>query len=232
VSRITRKELKTDNFAVEVGHTVTFIEEHRDKIIRYGGIALAVLAMIIIYSVYSGHEHKEAEAALTHAIEVQEAPVGASGSGGLAFPTQEAKDAEAIRAFTDVKVKYSGRPEGQIASYYLASILADQGKMAEAEKSFQDVAAHADANYASLAKLALSQIYFANGRNAEGEAMLRDLIAHPTALISSNQATVTLARHYIATKNNAEARKLLEPLRTSADGISQLVVGMLGELQQ
>ena len=231
MSRITRKELKTDNFALEVGHTVTFVEEHRDKIIRYGGIGLAVVALIVAYSLYSGHEHKAAEAALTHAIEVQEAPVGQSGSGGLAFPTQEAKDAEAIRAFTDLKVKFSGRPEGQIASYYLASIQADQGHLAEAEKSFQDVADHADANYASLAKLSLSQIYFANGRNPQGEAVLRDLIAHPTAFVSSNQAAVTLARHYIAIKNNAEARKLLEPLRTSTDGVSQLAVGMLGEMQ-
>ena len=41
MSRITRKELKTDKFALEIGHTVTFFEEHRQEIIRYGGVALA-----------------------------------------------------------------------------------------------------------------------------------------------------------------------------------------------
>ncbi len=233
MSRITRKELKTDNFALEVGHTVTLFEEHRDQIIRYGGIALVVAALIFIYSMYAGHEHQAAEAALTHAVEVQEAPVGQSGTGGLAFPTQEAKDAEAVKAFTDLKNKFSGGSEAQIASYYLASIQADQGNLAQAEKGFQDVADHAKADYASLAKLSLSQIYFSDGRNVQGEALLRDLIAHPTAFVSSDQATVTLARHYMAVKNNAEARKLLEPLRTSqAGGVSQLVVGMLGEIAQ
>ena len=63
-----------------------------------------------------------------------------SGNGGLAFPTQEAKDAESLRVFTDVRSKYPGSAEGEIAQYYLGSIKADQGKLAEAEKLFQEVA--------------------------------------------------------------------------------------------
>ena len=73
----------------------------------------------------------------------------------MSFPTQEAKDAEATKVFSDLKNKYSGSTEGEIASYYLASIQADQGNMAQAEKSFQEVAQHAEAGYASLAKLSL-----------------------------------------------------------------------------
>ena len=36
MSRITRKELKTDKFALEVEHTVSLFEQHRQEIIRYG----------------------------------------------------------------------------------------------------------------------------------------------------------------------------------------------------
>jgi predicted negative regulator of RcsB-dependent stress response len=230
VSRITRKELKTDKFALEVEHTVSLFEQHRQEIIRYGGIAAVVVALIIGYSMYSRSQHTVREQALAHAIEVQEAPVGQSGSGGMSFPTQEAKDAEATKVFGDLKNKYSGSSEGQIASYYLASILADQGKMAEAEKSFQDVVQHADAGYASLAKLALAQIYFSDGRNAQGEGMLRDVMAHPTAFVSSDMAAITLAKHYAALKNTAEAKKLLEPLK-SKPGVGQVAVGLLGDLQ-
>ena len=179
---------------------------------------------------YSRSQHAAREQALSHAIEVQEAPVGQSASGGLSFTTQAAKDAEATKVFSDLKNKYSGSEEGQIASYYLASIQADQGNMAQAEKSFQDVAQHSDANYASLAKIALAQIYFSDGRNAQGEGILRDLIAHPTVFVSADQATVTLARHYIAIKNPSEAKLLLEPLKSKA-GVGQVAVSMLGELQ-
>jgi TolA-binding protein len=161
---------------------------------------------------------------------VQEAPVGQSGSGGMSFPTQDAKDAEATKVFTDLKNKYPGSGEGEIASYYLSSILADQGKMAQAEKGFQGVADHAEAGYASLAKIALAQIYFSDGRNAQGETILRDLIAHPTVFISSDQATVTLAKHYAGLKNTAEAKKLLEPLK-SKPGVGQVAITMIGEMQ-
>ena len=229
MSRITRKELKTDKFALEVEHTVTLFEEHRNEIVRYGAIALAVAALIAGYVIYSRSQHATRQEALAKAIEVQEAPVGASGTGGLSFPTQEAKDAAATRVFTDLRNRYSGSAEGEIAGYYLASIQADQGNMAQAEKSFQDVANRADARYASLAKLALAQIYFSDGRNAQGEALLRDLIKNPTVFVSSDMATITLAKHFIALNNNAEARKLLEPLRTKP-GASQIAVTLLGQL--
>ncbi len=231
MARITRKELKTDKFALEVEHTVTFFEEHQQQLIRYGGIAVAAVALIIGYSIYSGRQHTAREAALSHAIEVQEAPVGGlSANGGLTFPDQDAKDKEAIKVFSDITNKYSGSMEAEVAQYYLGAILADQGKLALAEKSFQEAAQKGNAQYSSLAKLSLAQIYFSDGRDSQGEAILRDLIAHPTVFVSSEQATITLAR-YLAIKKPAEARKLLDPLRTQPGAVSEVVLTMLGEMQ-
>jgi hypothetical protein len=230
VARITRKELKTDKFALEVEHTVTFFDEHRQELVRYGGIALGVAVLIAGYLIYAGREHVAREAALAHAIEVQEAGVGGvSATGGLSFPTQDAKDKEAIKVFSDLKNKYSGSMEGEVAQYYLGSILADQGNLAQAEKSFQEAAEKGDARYASLAKLSLAQIYFSDGRDTQGEGMLRDLIAHPTVFVSSEQATITLAR-YLANKKPAEARKLLEPLRSQPGSVGQIALTILGEM--
>ncbi len=42
-SNLSRKALKQDKFAVEVEHTVDFFAAHRPQVIRYGGIALAVI---------------------------------------------------------------------------------------------------------------------------------------------------------------------------------------------
>ena len=229
MARITRKELKSDQFALAVEHTVPFFEEHKQLLTRYGGIAAVVALLIVGYVVYSRHRHVESEAALTHAIEVQEAPVGASGNGGLAFPTQEAKDKEAIKVFTDLKNQYSGSNEAEVAQYYLGSIQADQGNMAQAEKSFLEASQKSNADYSSLAKLSLAQIYLSDGRAAQGEATLRDLIAHPTVFVSAEQATITLAR-YLSLSKPAEARKLLEPLRTQTGGVSQVALDILGGL--
>jgi predicted negative regulator of RcsB-dependent stress response len=232
VARITRKELKTDKFALEVGQTVNFFDEHRREMIRYGGIALGLAALIVAYVVYSHHQQIAREQVLTQAIQIQEAPVGPPTSPtGVAFPTQESKDQAAIRAFSALATQYSGSNEAEIAQYYLGAIQADQGKMADAEKTFLEVAQKGDARYASLAKLSLAQIYFSNGRDAEGEKILRDLIAHPTLFVSKDQATITLA-HFLMINKPAEARKLLDPLKTQNGAAGQAALTLLGQIPQ
>jgi predicted negative regulator of RcsB-dependent stress response len=229
VARITRKELKSDKFAQEVGLTVTFFEDHKDEIVRYGMIAAVVGLLVAGYAFYQRKQHGVREEALTKAIQVQEAPLGPSASGGLSFPTQEAKDREALRVFTDLRNKYAGSDEGEIAVYYLGAIKADQGKLAEAEKNFQEAAQKGDQNYASLARLSLAQIYFADGRADLGERTLRELIAKPTIFVSKEQAAILLAR-YLLVKKPAEARKLLDPLRNVPGEVGQVALQVYGDI--
>ena len=230
MARITRKELKSDRFALEVEHTVTFFDEHRKELVRYGGIGLAVIVLILGYSVYSRHEHSVREAELAKAIQVQEAPVGPPSPGAnFNFPTEEAKSQVALQTFRTLASKYPGSDEGVIAQYYVGAILADQGKLAEAEKNFKDAADRGNDRYSSNAKLSLAQIYFADGRDQEAERVLRDLIAHPTVFVSKEQATLTLAR-YLVVKKPAEARKLLEPLRSQTGAVGQTALQIYSEL--
>ena len=229
MSRITRKELKTDQVALQVEQGLSFFQRHQKEAGKYAGIAAVVAVLIAGYAYYSRSEHNKREQALAAAIRVQEAGVGVSGNGGLTFPTQEAKDTETLRVFGDLRTKYSGSAEGEIAQYYLASIKADQGKLAEAEKGFQEVAEKGDGKYAALAKFSLAQIYFSDGRTDQGEKTLRDLIDHPTLFVSKEQATITLAR-YLAPRKPAEARKLLEPLRNAESSVSQIALSLIGEL--
>ena len=230
MARITRKELKSDKFALEVGQTVSFFEEHQKEILRYGTAALAMAALIAGWLVYQKHQAAQREEALAAAIQLQEAPVGAAPSpGAVSFPTQAAKDQETAKAFSNLAAKYSGTTEGEVARYYLGSIEADDSKMAEAEKRFQEVAQHGNANFASLAKLSLAQIYFSDGRDAQGEALLRDLMDHPTAMVSKDQAAITLARRLI-TRRPAEARKLLDPLRATGGPVGQMVMSLYSQL--
>jgi len=230
VARITRKELKTDRFALEVEQTVSFFEEHQKEIIRYGGAALAVIALVFGYTVYQRHQKAARQEALYRAIQVQESPVGPPTPGqNMNFPTQDSKDQAAIAAFTGLQKQYPGTAEGEIAEYYLGCVKADQGKLAEAEKSFLEVADKGDEKYASLAKLSLAQIYFADGRTSEGEKVLRDLMAHPTVFVSKEQAAITLARDLMF-KNPAAARKLLDPLRNVQGSVGQVALQLYGQL--
>lgn len=230
MARITRKELKSDKFALEVEHTVDFFEEHQSEIIRYGAAALVVAAIVVLIFLYRGHEHTVRQEALSKALSVQEAPVGQPPPGStISFPTQEAKDKEAVKAFSELATKYSGSDEGYIAEYYLGCIAADQGKLGEAEKRFFSVADNASRKYASLAKLSLGQIYFAEGKADLGEKTLRSLIDKPTVFVSKDQATVALAKMLAPTKP-AEARKLLDPLRALPGPVSQTAIQAYGDI--
>jgi predicted negative regulator of RcsB-dependent stress response len=230
VARITRKELKTDKFALEVGHTVDYFEEHRTEILRYGAAALAVAAIAVLLLVYRSHRQTSRQEALAKAIAVQEAPVEQGGTGTpLTFPTQEAKDKEAIKAFSELAANYSGTDEGSIAEYYLGCIAADQGKLSEADKRLSSVANSAGKQYASLAKLSLGQVYFAEGKPGLGKQMLQSLIEHPTIFVSKDQATVALAKA-LAPTDPAGARKLLDPLRAKPGAASQTAIQAYGDL--
>ncbi len=230
MARITRKELKTDKFALEVEQTVTFFEEHQQQLLRYGGIALVVVLLLVGYMFYSRHQQAQREVALYQAIQIEEAPVGPPTPGANTnFPTQEAKDQIAVKAFSDIVTAYPHSAEGEIAQYYLASIYADQGKLADAERNFKQVADNGGDQYASLSKLSLAQIYFADGRASQGEALLRALMAHPTLFVSKDQAAIALA-HYLAPKNPTEARKLIAPLRAVPGAVGQAAMTIDSEL--
>lgn len=231
-SKLSRKELKSDRFALEVGHTVDYLEVHRTRILQIGGAVLALIVLATGIYFYRNHQQTVRQEALGAAIQVQEAPVAPTAQPGtLSFPTEEAKAAEATKVFSKVATDYSGSDEGYIAEYYLGAIAADKGKLDEARKRFQLVADNANKNYASLAKLSLAQTDFAENRKADAEKLLHDLMDNPTDLVSKQQATIALA-HGVAKTNPAEARKLLEPLSRETGNVSQVAITALAELGQ
>jgi len=231
VARITRKELKTDKFALEVEQTVTYFEEHRTQVLRYAALALVVVLIVVGIFFYRNHQRSIRQQALASAIAIQEASIGGTNPGSqVSFQTLAEREKAAVKAFSEVAAKYSGSTEGQIALNYLGAIASDAGRLDEAEKRFKEVANGSDQRIASMAKLSLAQLYFVQNRNKEGEAQLRDLIAHPTEFVSKEQATFALARALVKT-NSTEARRLIEPLRTSSNSIiSQDAITLYSEL--
>ena len=216
MDRITRKDLKTDKFAQEVTHTVEYVGEHRKQFERYGAVALVLVVAVAGFWMYRGRDKVKRQDELAVTMRVMEASVGQPSQNPLipSFATQAEKDKAATKAFNDYISKYSGTDEAYIVKYYLAILNADAGKLPEAEKGLQEVAASATSAIASLAKFSLAQIYQAENKRADAEKLMRSLIDKPTPLLTKEQAEITLAR-MLSDTNPAEARKLLEPLRGS-----------------
>jgi hypothetical protein len=231
-SNLSRKELlKQDQFTVQVGHSVDFLGAHRKQTILYGGAALALI--LIAWGGFSYRTSQKAarELALGEAITLTTAPVGNQppANGAPSFATDGAKKDAVTKALTGLMSKYSGSDEAYIAEYYLASMDADGAKLDDARKRYQDVADHAAAGYASLARLALAQIDIAESRVTEGEALFKDLIAHPTDLVSKDQATVAYARAIGPAKPD-EARKLLKPLTDTPSDITPIAAQVAADI--
>jgi predicted negative regulator of RcsB-dependent stress response len=231
VKRQTRKDLKTDKFALEVKEGVDFLNLHRTEVIRYGSIALAVLLIgggIYLYNRYAAGVREQA---LADAMRIDNATVGNAPvqAGVLHYTTAAEKDAARNKALHDLASKYHGTQEGSIADFYLASDAAENGNLADAEKRFKDLVDNAPTAFASLARLSLAKVYDAEGKYDEAVKTLREAVAKPTMSVSKEDAEIQLAVE-IGKKNPDEARKMLEPLRTERTAVSRAAVQALGDL--
>jgi predicted negative regulator of RcsB-dependent stress response len=233
VARLSRKELKTDKFALEVQHSVEYVNQHRQQLIRWGGIGAAVVVLAVAFFVYRNHEHGVRQEALHHAMLVQNAAVGQPATEFMmAFPTDADREKAAVKAFTDVATKYPGTEEGAVADYFLATNAADGGNYAEAEKHFKQTIDSGGAEISSMAKMSLARVYASEGKLSDGEKLIQSVIDHPTTLVSKDDATLALGQ-LIAPTDPQRARKILEPLRSSTHApVSRAAITAIGDLPQ
>ncbi|HEY4363283.1 MAG TPA: tetratricopeptide repeat protein [Bryobacteraceae bacterium] len=232
MKRQTRKDLKTDPLAQELGETVEFISAHKSETVRYGAIALAAIVIIGGTYIYMRHQATVRQEALADAMKLNNAVVSPTPQPpNINFATQAELDKAWTKAFTDVATNYHGHEEGAIAQIYLAAKQSDKGNLPEAEKMYKDVMDSAPKEYSAWARISLAQVYASEGKIQDARALLDYLVAHPTDTISKEQATIELAE--ILTKSNpAEARKLLQPLATSRTAVSRTAIDLIGRLPQ
>ncbi|MCU0246092.1 MAG: tetratricopeptide repeat protein [Bryobacter sp.] len=232
MDRLTRKELKTDHFVEEVQHGIEYVESHRRQLYRYGGIALAVLAVVGSVWFFLRWQKQQRKDAFQQYLLAYEATVGPAPTGGAikAFATQEEKDKAIAAALNNVIAKYAGSDEARLSQYVLAARRAEEGKIPEAEQLLKEASQASDYDIASLGKFELANLYASEGKSADAEKLYRELMGKPSRLVSKAQATLSLAA-IVAEKNPQEARKLVEPLRADRSAISRQVVNFLSELE-
>ncbi|MFN0171732.1 MAG: tetratricopeptide repeat protein [Bryobacteraceae bacterium] len=227
MDRITRKELKTDKFALEVEHGLEYAAGHRKQLIRYGAAALVVALLVWGGFRYRDSQRLERQGVLAAALDAHIKPP----EGGDSFEGQRRKNVESLKKFQEVIDKYPGSDEAMVASSYIGAIRAEEGNTDEAQKALKRVIDAGDANVASLAKLSLAGLYASAGKTKEAEDILRPLIASPTQFVSKEHATIALA-HALAKTRPDEARKLLDPLKTiKGVALTEAVVNLSAELK-
>ncbi len=230
MDRQTRKDLKTDKFAQEIGLGLEFLSTHKSQVRLYGAAAVVALLALGGWWIYSNRQAQARADALADAIHVNDAVVSAQPTPpNMNFPTQDEKDKAVVEAYNKVADEYRGTQEGAMAGLMVAAYQMDREGQDEAVKRYQDLVDSAPDAYAAVAKMALAEVYAGEDKTDEAEKLLRDLVDHPTVFVSAEEAKLTLAQVLMPTKPE-EARKILEDLRTSRSAISRAAVDLMGKL--
>jgi predicted negative regulator of RcsB-dependent stress response len=231
VDKLTRKELKSDKFALEVQHSVEFVSEHRKQLLRWGPPAAVVVLLIAGVLWYRNYQHNAREEALHSAMRIQNSTIGPKQSEYvITFPTPQEREAAVQKAWRELAAKYPGTQEGDIAEYFLGTNAADQGNLPEAAKHFDAAIDSGSGPYASEAKLALAQVDASQGKLNDGVKLIQSVIDHPTVMVSKDAATLALAE-LVKNSDPKRAHQLVDPLRSSPRAaVSQAAISVEGSL--
>lgn len=225
--------VKHDAFQERTLETVDYISHHKSDVMKYVLAGLAAIVLIGGIFWYRSYQHTVRQEKLQALLHIHSATIAAGEAPPFAakvFKTDAERDAALRTEFPKFIAEYKGSDEAAIASYFLGINLAESGNTAEGEKHLKSAIDEGSEAYSSLARIALAQVYYLQNKTDDAVKLIDPIIAKPTALISKEHAILEKAK-LLARSNPAEARKLLEPLRTSRAAVSQAAIGLLSELK-
>jgi TolA-binding protein len=209
-----RQHLKQNEFANSMARLISTAQEQRDRLVM-AVIAVAVIVAIVGgYMFFSKRKRDEAGAALASATSVAEAQIapaptvpGAKQAAGT-YPTEKARDEAALQAFQTVAANYSSTPEGISALYRAAGVLVSMGRLAEAEKTYQDLIAKAPASslYATMGRMGLAETLATEKQYDRAIKEYTDLSGQRDSVIPIDGVLMQLARTYVKAGKPQDAR--------------------------
>lgn len=233
----TRHQLKQDAFTASTAETISWAVEHRSTLIAAAVVVVVILALLAGGWAYINYRDQQASAQLAFAIQKYNAPIRPAGTPAtpdvLSYGSTAERDKAANTEFNRIASKYSFTQSAEVARYFAGITSRDLGDGATAEKDLQQVSASRYPEIASLAKMALAQVYHDANRNSQAVDLYKQLIDHPTVSVGKNTAQVALASLYESMGQPADARRLYEQMQKESPGspASQLAMQRLQALK-
>ena len=212
----TRHALKQDPLVQATASGANWLQDNREKAIRLTLIALAVVIVVAVAAVVYNVRSTSAQNAFGSAMDTFNTPIAVAsqpappGTKTFASAAERAKAANPL--FLDVANRYGMTTAGHNALYFTGLTYEDMDQPGQAETYLKKAASAASANTASLAKLALANLYAQTGRTPDAIKLLQDLTAHPTAAVPTGTSQLTLASLYQAT-DPAKAHEIYATLK-------------------
>lgn len=217
MSKLTRRDLKKDEFASTYEGFEQFAKEHYQELIGVVVLSAAVAILVVGWRRYQERQTAAANALLGQALKTFSAYVGPAAQGALGvgtqnFPTAAAKYQKALQEFNQVAAQFPRQKAAAIARYHAGVCQAELGNHQAAIQTLRVASEMSDDNLAALAKLALAGELAATGNLTEAAKIYIHLESHPTLTVPRATAMLALADAYRATQP-AKSRQIYEQMQ-------------------
>jgi TolA-binding protein len=180
--RLSRKEMKQDEFVATLGRGVDYASHHTRQIIL-GVVGVTVLGALLLGGrLWLQSREANAQASLDRAIRLAEAPIDASAAqpddaDKPSFADEAARRARAKQAFEEVRSEHGSSKAADVAGLYLASIALEESKPDEARQLWQAyLAEHPRDLLSAGARLSLIHLDRQQGKLDDVVAELRRML--------------------------------------------------------
>ncbi len=226
----TRHALKQNRLIEATRTSVDWFADHRSRVIQATVAAVLLIAVVVAALVVYNKRSAAADLAFGEAMDTYSAPLAQPGQpampGERTFPSAAARAKLANQQFVQLADRYGFFKAGKTAEYFAGLTAMDLGQSGQAETYLKKLSDGHDAALASLAKLALANLYQQLNRSSEAVVLYNQLIAKPTNTVPADAARLQLASLYEKT-NPAEANKIYAQLKTSKTAAGQIAAQKL-----
>jgi tetratricopeptide (TPR) repeat protein len=217
VDQQTRTALKHDQFVDVTSHSLEWASENRRRLILAGSIVLALIVAVVAGALIYNSRSEKATVAFGNAMALYQTPIQYPGEPVPAevktFKSVADRAKAANAGFVATASQYGMTPAGRNAKYFAGLTYIEAGENASAESTLKEVSDGWNKDVASLAKLALAQLYRQTGRSPQAIALYNELAAKPTTAVPAGTAQLQLADLYESQGQPDQAKKIYAQLK-------------------
>lgn len=208
--RLSRKEIKRDEFAEVMGSAMDYATGHlRTLFFAAGGVLVLALAGVGVFTWMQAQESRAVEA-LTVAIEVRRATIDPDNPSPDAddptFASEEARRQRSRELFEAVRDDYGSTDAARVAAFYLASLFLEAGDAEQARAHWQEVLDEGEDDLMTGEALVnLVALDRSQGRGEEAVARLEGMLDAPEATLPEDLVLFHLGETYAEMGRDEEA---------------------------